>query len=160
MKLQELLNMLTTLMMTDNITLDQVRSNSKHNFTDLYHKTLSLNEIMDSPFVDEEPCKYYDTDDFTQFISNIPKSNSFVHLNCRGLASNWDNFNTLLLELHSDIFNFDIIGISELYTIKTPNLYRLNGYHPLVMKTRDTNDDYRRRRRIVYPRLPRLQNNT
>jgi hypothetical protein len=102
--------------MLDNVTLDQVRSNPKHDFTELYHKTLNLDEINDSPFMNDNLCNYYDTDDFTQLISYTPISLSFYHLNCRGLACNWDNFNNHLLDMCSDSISFHIIGISEIFT--------------------------------------------
>lgn len=61
---------------------------------------------------------------------------SFFHLNCRGLSHNWENFETLLSELHNDVFSFDFVGVSEAYRCDMDTRLTLPGYHPLITRCR------------------------
>ncbi len=62
---------------------------------------------------------------------------SYFHLNCRGLSSNWDSFYSLLCELQSDKFNFDVIGISEIFTTTDDMCLKLPGYHDWLSRCHD-----------------------
>ena len=62
---------------------------------------------------------------------------SYFHLNCRGLSSNWDSFNNLLCDLHDDTFNFDFIGISEIFNNTGDLRLNLSGYHKLISRCRE-----------------------
>ena len=62
---------------------------------------------------------------------------SYFHLNCRGLSSNWDALQSLLCELHGDKFNFDIIGLREIFRTTDDMPLRLPGYHELISRCRD-----------------------
>ena len=89
-----------------------------------------------SPFdICQSDCSYYDPRD----IANLPNANkentSYFHLNCRGLASHWDNFTSLVHELNSHNFSFDFIGISETFKTDNNNL-ELVGYHNFLSKNR------------------------
>ena len=49
-----------------------------------------------------------------------------MHLNCRRLYSNWEKFQDLLCDMHSDIFSFDYIGTSE---VILTNAFHTNDGH-------------------------------
>ena len=57
-------------------------------------------------------------------------------MNCRGLSHNWENFETLLSELHSDVFSFDFVGVSEAYRCDMDTGLVLPGYHPIISRCR------------------------
>jgi len=119
-------------MMTANKNLDQIGSNVALNLNNIY----DFADIINDNDKHISTCNYYDNDEFNIFTKSIPKSLNTLHLNCRGLASNWDNFKFLINESQTSTFNFDIIGISEIFHIQNPNLYHLPGYHPLIFETR------------------------
>ena len=62
---------------------------------------------------------------------------SYFHLNCTGLSSNCDAFQSLLCDLHGDKFNFDIIGLSKMFRTTGDMSLRLPGYHELISPFRD-----------------------
>ena len=68
-------------------------------------------------------------------MTDFTNCNSYFHINCQGLAAHWDNFTSLIHELSSQHFEFDIIGISEIFKTDRHN-FDLPGYHDLLSKTR------------------------
>ena len=62
----------------------------------------------------------------------------FFHWNCQGIGAHWDNFKSLLCEIHGDTFSFDYIGISETFRTDIHNL-NLPGYHDIISRTRENN---------------------
>ena len=64
-------------------------------------------------------------------------SESYFHLHCRSLSSNWENFYELLCDLHSENFSFDIIGISEVFECKRDLRLALLGFHKLITRFRE-----------------------
>ena len=114
-----------------------------NNFIDLA-ELLETNEedTSNSPYLNVlNTCKYYDPNEFNQQGLESKNNMSFFHLNCRGLSSNWENFNFLVNTLHSDDFSFDFIGISESFRCESDTRLHIQGYQALVSK--DRVDDYR-----------------
>ena len=66
-----------------------------------------------------------------------------MHLNCRGLSSNWEKFQDLLCDMHSDEFSFDYIVFSEVFRCDRDQRISLPGYHPFITRCREINDDNR-----------------
>jgi hypothetical protein len=97
--------------MTDNVTLNQIRTALKYNLESLY-------------------------DESDEIFNKCNNSKSFFHLNCRGLSSNWDSFCDLLANLHDNTFAFDIIGISEVYDCKNDACIDLPGYQQMLTRCR------------------------
>ena len=62
---------------------------------------------------------------------------SAFHLNCRSLSANWEAFQNLICDLHTDKFEFDYIGISEVFDCKRDDRLHLPGYHNLISRTRN-----------------------
>jgi hypothetical protein len=127
--------------MTDNISLDQVRTDINYDLVNLYDD-ININDDApnDSPFqYNGSNCEYYEPDNFSELtdISNDCNSNSYFHLNCRGLSSNWESFHELLCDLHGELFSFDVIGISEIYRCEHDSRLFLPGYHDLITKCRN-----------------------
>ena len=77
----------------------------------------ALHAVEDSPYNNlHESCGYHEPHQLTDNLKLSSKSHSsFFHLNCRGLSHNWENFVSLLNEMHTDTFSFDHIGISEAF---------------------------------------------
>ena len=125
--------------MTQHVTLDQIRTDSNFDFTKRYgkqHKEVSNTSGSNS-------CDYYDPENFLSITNVLENPLSYFHINCQGLSSHWDNFNILSNQLRNEHFNFDFIGISELFQIIDKSTLKLPGYHPIENKNRDTNNGKR-----------------
>ena len=95
--------------------MDKVRSGDDFNLISMYEGTDGI-EDQDSPFqAINVDCKYYEPSEFHDMAKEVINPTSYFHLNCRGLSANWDSFYDLIYQLHSDVFSFDYIGISELF---------------------------------------------
>jgi len=96
-----------------------------------------------------EMCKYHEphnlANDFTKdgILSDNKCTQSYFHLYCRGLCVNWERFQHLLCDMHSDIFSFDYIGISVVFRCDLDQRIRLPGYHKIITRCGDINDGYR-----------------
>ena len=93
-------------------------------------------------------CEYYEPIDLKSHIKdNIDYKNKqiqlYMHINCRGLSSNWEHFHSMLCDIHSEEFTFDYIGISEVFNCTNDRRISLPGYHPIITRCRDINVDYR-----------------
>ena len=125
-------------MMTDNISLDQLRVDNNFNLRSLYEASEHYDENLDSPFNQfDNECEYYEPDQFKSLTRDISKSKSYFHLNCRSLSSNWDAFKDLLCDVHCNDFSFDFIGISEIFKCDRDSRLVLPGYHSLISRYRD-----------------------
>ena len=61
---------------------------------------------------------------------------SLFCLNCQGLIAHWDAFYNLLHEMGNDAHSFDVIGITELFSMNKGQC-SLPGYHPLEFAVRN-----------------------
>jgi len=133
--------------------MDEIRNNNQFNLTDRYNSSCETDDsnfdVDDSPFTTTpNKCEYYEPMEFTKGFSESSiddgnHSRSYFHLNCRGLSANWEQFRDLLCDLHSDSFSFDFIGISEVYRCDRDMRISLPGYHNIITRVRDINDDCR-----------------
>ena len=53
------------------------------------------------------------------------------------MSANWNPFHELIYNLSSDVFSFDIIGISEIYRCINNARLHLTGHHNLVSRCRE-----------------------
>ena len=132
----------TTLTVTDNITLDMVSTSTEFDLISMYDNANDTNdtEDNDSPFqYNVTHCSYYETPDFQRYnqANGMKEQISLFHLNCRGLLANWNQFHELIYNLSSDVFSFDIIGISEMYRCINDERLHLTGYHSVVSRCRE-----------------------
>ena len=96
------------------------------------------NDINDSPLSDlNSHTPYLEAAQFKDQFGNINNSLSFFHLNCRSLSANWESFYDLLCNLQSDQFQFDFIGMSEVFRCDRDPRLALPGYHAIITRTRD-----------------------
>ena len=125
-----------------NISLEQVKSGQKFNFQALYEmEDVTISEDNDSPYTNmNSDCDYCDPAKFNEIVTDFQCGTSYFHLNCRSLSSNWDSFKTLLCELHGDNFNFDFIGVSEIFDCSRDDRLHLPGYHDLISRTRQNSN--------------------
>ena len=132
------------LILGDSITLERVRTDDAFNLVSLLNDDTDDTTLEDSPYYQYpgiNSCEYYDPDQFAIYTKELKKNTSFFHLNCQGLRSNWDNFQTLMCDISTDNFSFDFIGISEVFRCDNEACLSLPGYHTLITRTRD--DDSR-----------------
>ena len=78
-------------------------------------------------------CNYYDREEFTHANFNSSKAYSILHLNIHSITAHFEELQDLLMEIHSDNFQFDIIAISE--SKLKPHIepiinINLDNYHP------------------------------
>ena len=119
--------------MTDN------ESSEQNGFTQCYDFTELLQANEDEYLHDNVVIQNSDyVDPFD--IPSMPMANntSYFHINCRGISSNWNGFNELISHMHSDSFTFDFIGMSEVYKCQHDSRIRLNGYHEIITRTRES----------------------
>ena len=112
-------------LMTNNISLD------------LYNMATldDLDSNTYSPFSNMNICKYYNTNQVLEFAKNLNQGNHKLSLfaqNCQSLTAHWDNLTNVLAELSSDIFAFDIIGLSEIFNLNNNHDYKLEGYQDIL----------------------------
>jgi len=123
-----------------NITLDLVETQNQFNFRHIYELTDDdIDENNDSPFTNlQYDCNYYEPCDALIKLSSFKPDDisSYFHINCRSLSANWGRFCELLSEVSNDSFNFDFIGISEIFNCDRDDRLSLSGYHPLISQTR------------------------
>ena len=80
--------------MSDNISLDQVRSDDKFNFVSQYDSYNQFDvDDVESPL---RSCNitndYYEPGQFCDTMKDSHNYMSYFHLNCRGLSTNWESF--------------------------------------------------------------------
>lgn len=111
-----------------------------------------LLELLSDPAItdlnnnDEEPiyaghtCPYMSPQTFitTPNIHSQSCIASFT-INCRSLNANYDELKDLVGQMTTENFSFDIIGLTEVFTINSMLKYELDGYHDLQYKTRNSN---------------------
>ena len=114
------------------------------NESDLVNILERFNDIddTDSPYTySDHTCTYTEPSEFYKLNSDHRTKNSCFHVNCRGLSSNWESFFELICDLHSELFKFDFIGISEAYKCGHDMRLQLPGYHNIESRSRE--NDFR-----------------
>jgi len=53
-------------------------------------------------------------------LSDNKCTQSYLHLNRRGISLNWEKFKEVLCDMHSDLFSFDYIITKLLLDVETP----------------------------------------
>ena len=124
--------------MTDNITFDQVRTGDAYNLISLHEGNDGDNIQSDSHF---QYCNtnydYFEPNQFQNNANELCNAITYLHLNCRGLSSNWESFQELLCDLHTETFAFDLIGLSEVFNCDNDSRLLLPGYHKLITRNRE-----------------------
>ena len=102
-------------------------------------QTAEGDEDYPDPINNLNPCDYHEPHHISKFINNsfdsdqsCKNSQSFFHLNCRGLSINWHNFYNLIVNMHSSNHSFDCIGLSEVWDCESDQRIKLPGYHNFI----------------------------
>ena len=90
----------------NDVSLDEVMTPDKFNMARLYNSQNSEDDQDDYPPFNNAACEYYEPIDLKSHIrDNIDCKNkqtqSYMHINCRGLSSKWENFHSMLCDIHS-----------------------------------------------------------
>ncbi len=128
------------MMMEGRISLDHINTQPQYNLVNLCTTETDDDTITETSPYDmiTNTCEYYCIDDVRNKLMKDENSISIFSLNCQGLRSHWDEFSSLVSCNNSSSL-FDIIGITELYGMSDGEC-ALEGYHPLVYKTRNDTD--------------------
>ena len=130
------------------ISLDEVMTEDRFNLARLYESQHDEDDPEDNyPLFanDSGLCEYYEPENLVTsgIFPENKQMQSYLHLNCRGLSANWEKFQDLLCDLHSDKFSCDYIGISEVFRCDRDQRIRLSGYHNIITRCRDPTDGCR-----------------
>jgi exonuclease III len=137
------------MMMIPNNMLDQIRTNSNLDLTQLLNDLeVDDNHSDSNDLIDN--CMYHTPDSIkhlqilkdTDYQHNVAKL-ALLTLNCQSLKAHWEAFTYLIHQIEMSGLRPDIIGITEVF--KTPPNLNLdmNGYQPLITKTRPNENDNR-----------------
>ena len=136
-------------LVTDNISIDRVRTDSEYDFINL-HNSVNGNNGNDDELFDDSPfgdlnstCEYFTPEQFCETIDPTDRHLSSFCINCQSINAHWDGFQNLMLGLSTEEFHFDIIGITEIFKIHNNINYNIEGYHTLQFNTRPPNSDGR-----------------
>ena len=115
-----------------------IGTGDKFNLFNLYRETEDDTTYNDNPFqhgdYDCNYCEPHQVNDMVKgFKTECNSVRSYFHLNCRGLAANWDSFKHLVCEMNH---MFDFIGISECFRTHDDPRLHLSGYHDLIARCR------------------------
>lgn len=91
----------------------------------------------------EKRCKYYSPLQFATTLASTKKALSVFNINCQSINAHWDDLQNLFYDLSTPHFSFDIISLTEVFRNHEFANHTLNGYHPLIVKSRPDNDDGR-----------------
>ena len=90
------------------------------------------NDYNDSPYSHDHFCPYIDSE---QFYSKLgPNKMSIVSMNVRSIINKW---NDICNFLGNSNFQIDFLTVQEIWNIPPNYDTTIDGYHPLVFKTRD-----------------------
>lgn len=98
------------------------------------------NEPTESPISNKPTeCKYVSPDEIPQDITNT--GFSIFCINCQSINSHWNELCELKLNMSSETFQFDVIGLTETFRPLDNTRYELPGYHTPIFNIRDKTDD-------------------
>ena len=130
--------------MTDAITIDHIQTETSYNLEKLFNEANQFDNdnLNDSPFsYQTNSCNYHTPNEFAQMLRHHNTHASLFCLNCRSSNAHWDPLQELFLSMSTTKFQFDFIGLTEVFTICDDVNYKLNGYHDLQFNTRPDTDD-------------------
>ena len=123
--------------MQEHISLADIKDSRDRDFEHIYNINTDEDDEVVSPYtVCQTNCTYFEPAEMNTITDEYREGESFFHLNCQGIGAHWDNFKSLLCEIHGDTFSFDYIGISETFRTDIHNL-NLPGYHNMISRTRE-----------------------
>ncbi len=125
----------------DDIDLNRCETDSVYDFLNIYNQTLDDDELIESPLSYIKECGYHDVNNFTASVNELVNPFSLFCINCQSLNSHIESLRYLMADISNEKFQFDIIGVTETFRIHEDFNYGLNGYHPLISKTRADDDD-------------------
>jgi hypothetical protein len=134
--------------MLDNVNFDQIRTDKKYNFLEQY---IDYTDEYDNPLQlmgenSLSECNYYNPEELLGLVQSKDYQHnalSTFHINCQSINAHWDKLQTLLNEVTCPKFTFDIIGLTEIFQIHEFTNYNIEGYHPILYKTRPSNQGNR-----------------
>ncbi len=120
--------------MQDRVNLDWISGDKRYNLFNVYHDTDGDIDMDDnnSPYQHcKFKCDYHEPNAFHEVYNQYDsetKYDSFFHINCRGISSNWDSFLELLNDMQRNRNLLDFIGISELFNCDNDMRVSLPGH--------------------------------
>ena len=119
------------------ILFQHIGAHQQYDLEHLYNFEQSVDEPSDSPFDScQNTCLYYEPAKVAELFADTFVDLSIFALNCQGLRSHWDSCYNLLQEIGNEMYAFDVIGVTELFSM-SPGECHLDGYHALEFTTRN-----------------------
>jgi hypothetical protein len=90
-----------------------------------------VNPYNDNTFL----CSYFDESEFKNRIVHNPCL-SIMSLNIQSINAKFNEFSSLIKSLQHGKCEPDIICLQELWKVHNPDLICIDGYHPIILKSR------------------------
>lgn len=93
------------------------------------------NTMVDHHNIHIHKCEYTSTNELSKRMIDNNRL-SILNLNIQSLRAHWGDLNLFLNEFSKTKAHFNIIGLTEVFTIAPGTHFSLDGYHPLLTRTR------------------------
>ena len=129
--------------MSPNITPNQIQTNPAVDLLQFYEQE-ELEE-QNNTIVDQHMSKFCDYTTIEDLATSIKTNTkmSMLNLNIQSLRAHWSDFQLFLDQFSKEKSHFNIIALTELFTIPSGINYEMEGYHPLIAKSRPTQNGIR-----------------
>ena len=123
----------------DPLNLTKLSTDQEFDFLNIYHSCNHdniIDQADDSLYSNINlSCKFIDENDYISDNKNI-KDFSFFSFNIQSLQAKFVEFENTILNLKDNNCEPDVILLQEIWNNNDPTLLSINGYHPLLYKTR------------------------
>jgi hypothetical protein len=124
----------------DQFSIDNLAVDSNCDFSKIFLEHFgNEDEQSDNPYSENTfTCTYYDETEFKKH--HVPNSClSILTLNIQSINSKFQEFSSFINSLQSSNCAPDIKCLQELWKLPCPDSLNINGYHPLIYKSRHNN---------------------
>ena len=126
-----------------NVSLDNLNSEQEYDFLNvLSNHDSPLKPPIDNDYYDDSlynniqlKCKYFDENQFIDKHKNLNKF-SYLSFNIQSLPAKFSDFQGLINNLQINNCAPDVILLQETWRITHHHLFNLDGYRPLIFKSR------------------------
>ena len=123
--------------MSPNSNDDQILTEPKYDFINQYASNYDENtfSLINHHMTNNNKCEYTSVDDLSKKMNSNNKL-SLLNLNIQSLKAHWSELKIFINDFSSNKTHFNIIGLTEVFTIAPNTHFALEGYHPLISRSR------------------------
>ena len=97
---------------------------------------IDQDDSSESPIHDLNTCEYYAPKDIANLAQQGVDPFSSLCMNIQSINAHWEGLLELLGNTNTNSFTIDCLGLTEIFRINDFSNYNIEGYHPIVYKTR------------------------